>query len=124
MSLSLESVSQSSAEQNDFFIEANSCRRKAKLPDLRSGSRVVHQQCVLRSVKAAQAGRVRDAARIVAWGLDVRRLVRVAPAGSARGRIGAVGKDKARGNRIELARGKLALREVIVGSKCHLHFSC
>jgi hypothetical protein len=32
----------------------------------------------------------------------------------------AVGKEKAARNRFELTRGKFALREVIVGRKCHL----
>jgi hypothetical protein len=84
----------------------------------------VYQQYAPRSVKAAQARRVRDAARIVARGRRVRRLVRVAPGGSAHGRIGAVGKDQACRNRNELARGKLALPKVVVCKKCHPHFSC
>jgi hypothetical protein len=37
--------------------------------------------------------------------------------------MSAVGKEKAARNRLELTRGKFALREVIVGWKCHSNFS-
>jgi hypothetical protein len=42
---------------------------------------------------------------------------------TAAGRIGAEAQVKACGNRIELAGGKLAIRNVVV-LKIHLRFSC
>jgi hypothetical protein len=86
------------------------------------------------------ASPVRTAAPTVMRGLPVmmRRLVRVAvtaasvvsaetvavPTAVTAAMSTAAAVGPARGNRLELARGKLTLREVTVHRKCHPYYSC